>query len=554
MNIRNLAGVPSIVYGILGFTIFVQSVRGLHRRPRRSSPAGITLAILVLPIVIITSAEAIRAVPAASGKAASASAPPAGRSSAATCCPTPLPGILTGTVLALARALGEAAPLLLVGAVTGLLAGRTGSSTSAPLTDRFTALPVVIADWAAQPDARASTRSPRPPSSCCWSLVLAHEHRRHPAAQPLREEEEVTAWPLTAPSTEPDELGPEPRRRRRTCRSTTASSPHEVVFDVVDLDVYYGAFRAVRDVNLADPPARDHRLHRPVGLRQDHGAALLQPHERPHRRRPGSRARCSYHGVDLYDPRGRTRSRCAGASAWCSRSRTRSRSRSTTTSPTAPKLAGIEGRTSTRSSSRRCAAPALWDEVKDRLKASAMGLSGGQQQRLCIARAIAVEPEVILMDEPCSALDPIATARIEDLMQEIKDEYTIVIVTHNMQQAARVERSHRVLHHRGQRRERHPHRRARRVRQHREDLLEPVRRAHRELRHRPVRLTARPTLEPRRALRHGFDDELDQLRLQVELMGVRVDQNLERMRDGAARRRRRRRPAAPSRPTTRSTP
>src|SRR5690606_3709551 len=69
---------------------------------------------------------------------------------------------------------------------------------------------------------------------------------------------------------------------------------------------------------------------------------------------------------------------------------------------------------------------------------SAMGLSGGQQQRLCIARAIAVEPEVVLMDEPCSALDPIATARIEDLMQELKDEYTIVIVTHNMQQAARV--------------------------------------------------------------------------------------------------------------------
>jgi len=83
-------------------------------------------------------------------------------------------------------------------------------------------------------------------------------------------------------------------------------------------------------------------------------------------------------------------------------------------------------------------AAALWDEVKDRLNASALGLSGGQQQRLCIARTIAVKPEVILMDEPCSALDPIATARIEDLMQDLKSEYTIVIVTHNMQQAARV--------------------------------------------------------------------------------------------------------------------
>jgi phosphate transport system ATP-binding protein len=81
---------------------------------------------------------------------------------------------------------------------------------------------------------------------------------------------------------------------------------------------------------------------------------------------------------------------------------------------------------------------ALWDEVKGRLKESAMGLSGGQQQRLCIARALAVEPDVILMDEPASALDPISTTRIEDLMHELKREYTIVIVTHNMQQAARV--------------------------------------------------------------------------------------------------------------------
>ena len=80
---------------------------------------------------------------------------------------------------------------------------------------------------------------------------------------------------------------------------------------------------------------------------------------------------------------------------------------------------------------------ALWDEVKDRLHQSALGLSGGQQQRLCIARAVAVEPEIILMDEPCSALDPIATAKVEELIHEMKKQFTIVIVTHNMQQAAR---------------------------------------------------------------------------------------------------------------------
>ena len=87
---------------------------------------------------------------------------------------------------------------------------------------------------------------------------------------------------------------------------------------------------------------------------------------------------------------------------------------------------------------RSLRAAALWDEVKDELKKSGMALSGGQQQRLCIARALAIEPEVILMDEPCSALDPIATAKIEELMQQLKKNYTIAIVTHNMQQAARV--------------------------------------------------------------------------------------------------------------------
>ena len=81
---------------------------------------------------------------------------------------------------------------------------------------------------------------------------------------------------------------------------------------------------------------------------------------------------------------------------------------------------------------------ALWEEVKDRLKQNALGLSGGQQQRLCIARALAVEPEVLLLDEPASALDPISTARIEELIQDLKTQYAIVIVTHNMQQAARV--------------------------------------------------------------------------------------------------------------------
>jgi phosphate transport system ATP-binding protein len=104
-----------------------------------------------------------------------------------------------------------------------------------------------------------------------------------------------------------------------------------------------------------------------------------------------------------------------------------------------PRILGVRNRSDLEGMvERSLRGAALWDEVHDRLQDSALGLSGGQQQRLCIARAIAVEPDVMLMDEPCSALDPIATAKIEELMLELKNSYTIVIVTHNMQQAARV--------------------------------------------------------------------------------------------------------------------
>ena len=150
INIRNLAGVPSIVYGILGFAIFVKSLGGLTGG-RSVAAAGITLAILVLPIVIITAAEAIRAVPDSLREAGFGVGATRWEVVRHHVLPYAAPGILTGTVLSLARALGEAAPLILVGAVTGRLGTQTGLFDLGQLQDKFTAMPIVITTWAGRP-------------------------------------------------------------------------------------------------------------------------------------------------------------------------------------------------------------------------------------------------------------------------------------------------------------------------------------------------------------------------------------------------------------------
>ncbi len=213
------------------------------------------------------------------------------------------------------------------------------------------------------------------------------------------------------------------------------TEPTVDLFEVSDLSVYYGSFRAVRDVSLRVPEQRITAFIGPSGCGK---TTLLRCFNRMNDLVDIARVegRILYHGVDLYDP---------AVNPVEVRRRIGMVFQKPNPFPKSiydnvafgPKVAGVKGDMDeiVERSLRRAA---LWDEVKDRLKDSAMGLSGGQQQRLCIARALAVDPEVILMDEPCSALDPIATGRIEDLMEEIKTSYTIVIVTHNMQQAARV--------------------------------------------------------------------------------------------------------------------
>ena len=209
------------------------------------------------------------------------------------------------------------------------------------------------------------------------------------------------------------------------------------VFTLTDVSVAYGDFVAVSDVNMQIP---SHDITAFIGPSGCGKSTLLRSLNRTNDLIPGAKVygEVLYHDANLYDSK---------ASAVEVRRRIGMVFQKPNPFPKSiyenvafgPKVNGRPKKSELDDIvEKSLRSAALWDEVKDRLDDSALGLSGGQQQRLCIARSIAVEPEVILMDEPCSALDPIATLRIEDLMMELKKDYTIVIVTHNMQQAGRV--------------------------------------------------------------------------------------------------------------------
>jgi phosphate transport system ATP-binding protein len=218
-------------------------------------------------------------------------------------------------------------------------------------------------------------------------------------------------------------------------RVSHADDTRELVFDVQGLAVRYGSYLAVRDVTL---PIRRNEITGLIGPSGCGKTTVLRCLNRMNDLIESARidGRILYHGVDLYHP---------DVDPVQVRRRIGMVFQKPNPFPKSiydnvafgPRIAGFKGKMDDLVEEALHRA-ALWDEVKDKLKQSGMALSGGQQQRLCIARAIATRPDVILMDEPCSSLDPIATARIEDLMQELVADYTIVIVTHNMQQAARV--------------------------------------------------------------------------------------------------------------------
>jgi phosphate transport system ATP-binding protein len=207
------------------------------------------------------------------------------------------------------------------------------------------------------------------------------------------------------------------------------------VMELRDVSVFYGDFEAVRDTDL---PIDQKRITAMIGPSGCGKSTILRSLNRMNDLIPGARVSgtVTYHGQDIYAPE-------------VDPIQVRRRIGMVFQKPNPfPKsiydniayglrINGVKGRLDDQVE-RALTGAALWDEVKDKLRTSAFALSGGQQQRLCIARAIAVQPDVILMDEPASSLDPISTGKIEDLMRELTETYTIVIVTHNMQQAARV--------------------------------------------------------------------------------------------------------------------
>jgi phosphate transport system ATP-binding protein len=208
--------------------------------------------------------------------------------------------------------------------------------------------------------------------------------------------------------------------------------------DVRDLDIYYGSFHAVQDVSMTVQPRTVTAFIGPSGCGK---STFLRTLNRMHEVIPGAHVKGSVQldGTDLYGP---------GVDPVAVRRVVGMVFQRPNPFPAMSifdnvasglKLNGVRNKgTLAEAVERSLIAANLWNEVKDRLGKAGIGLSGGQQQRLCIARAIAVEPQVLLMDEPCSALDPISTLAIEDLIDQLKESFTVVIVTHNMQQAARV--------------------------------------------------------------------------------------------------------------------
>jgi len=417
-----MTGVPSIVMGLFIYTIWV-----LHFG--YSGLAGaFALGCLMLPVVIRSSYEMLKLVPDSLREGSYALGATKARVTLTVVLPTAISGIVSGALLAIARAAGETAPLLF-----------TILTVEATNTDLFsgpnTALSTQIFVNAQSPYVGAEARAwGAALTLIAIAFILMVVARTVTAIfAPIRALGNSMEQPeqKLIPHVELPEL-PE-----SAVRDEVPSTPGTTIFDTKSVSIYYGSFRAVTDVSLSIYQNEITAFIGPSGCGK---TTVLRTLNRMNDLIPSARVEgdVHYRGASLYAP---------AVSATAVRRRIGMVFQKPNPFPKSifdnvaygPRINGEhnKGRL-TEIVERSLRQAALWDEVKDRLNKSGLSLSGGQAQRLCIARTLAVEPDVVLMDEPCSALDPIATGKIEDLMHEIKSRYTIVIVTHNMQQATRV--------------------------------------------------------------------------------------------------------------------
>ena len=368
--------------------------------------ASLTMALLTLPVVIISVEEAIKTVPQDLRAASLALGATKWQTIRQVVIPNSLTGIMTGGILAVSRGAGEVAPILFTGAAYFL-----PHLPGAPLRSVH--------------GARVSH---------LYHVHTIHERGRDPR-HPVRHDTGPAAADI--PPEFHSHLSPFPRTGTATAHMTTDTTQAPPKISTSNLSVYYGNKPALRNVTLSIPA---HRVTAFIGPSGCGKSTFLRTFNRMNDLIENVRIEGNVHidGVDIYD---------RGVDVVELRKRVGMIFQRSNPFPKSiydnvaygPRINGIRDRARldeiVESALQRSA---IWDEVKDDLQKSALALSGGQQQRLCIARALAVDPAVLLMDEPASALDPIATAKIEELIYELKDRYTIVIVTHNMQQAARV--------------------------------------------------------------------------------------------------------------------
>jgi phosphate transport system permease protein len=380
-----LSGVPSIVAALFIYALWITTL-GL---PRSGFAVSLSLVLLMIPVVVRSSEEMLRIVPDDLREASYALGVPKWKTIMKIVLPTALSGIVGGVMMALARVMGETAPLL------------------------------VLVGYSAYTN---------------WDIFHGEQ-----AALPLLMNNERVSNPMDPGTVGFDRIwGAALTLVLIIALINLLATVFARLVAPKDVDIYYGKFHAVDGVTLSVPPRNVTAFIGPSGCGK---STVLRTLNRMHEVIPGARVE----GDVLLDGENIYASAVDPVQVRRTIGMVFQRPNPFPTMSIKDnvvaglKLGGTKGKKTLDDIAERALRGAnLWNEVKDRLNKPGGGLSGGQQQRLCIARAIAVQPDVLLMDEPCSALDPISTLAIEDLIGELKKDYTIVIVTHNMQQAARV--------------------------------------------------------------------------------------------------------------------